>query len=172
VRKLIFPILVVLVVVALIVIPGAALADTNGDRAMYFLSAAGDDANTCARTDPCATEAGVLVRIVEDEEIDVPPNGLPERIAAVAGVAISLSFSFIPGLSTWYSGLDGDWKRWVMCIVLVLVTAAMFGLSCWSDVEVGLDCDGTGAWAAVNALIVALAANQATYLITPKRVRY
>jgi len=92
-----------------------------------------------------------------------------ELLSGIAGIVLSLAFSYIPGLRTWYEKLPGDYKRLVMAIALVTATAGAFGLTCAGVAVPGLTCDKPGALTAVSALIAALVANQATYLITPKR---
>ncbi len=55
--------------------------------------------------------------------------------------------------------------------LLVLASLAVFGLSCagWgSDLGVVVACDQAGALGLVKILGIAMIANQATYLISPK----
>ena len=44
-----------------------------------------------------------------------------EELASIAGIVLSLLFSYIPGLKDAYDGLDGDYKRLVMGLSLVVV---------------------------------------------------
>lgn len=37
-----------------------------------------------------------------------------DELAAVAGVVLSLAFSYVPGLSGWFDGLRGEYKRLIM----------------------------------------------------------
>lgn len=87
-----------------------------------------------------------------------------DKLAYLAGVVLSLAFSYIPGLKERYDVLDGQYKRLVMAGLLLLVAAATFGLSCAGILE-DVTCSEQGliglAWLFIDALI----ANQATYLL-------
>ena len=56
----------------------------------------------------------------------------PEQLASIAGIALSLVFSYVPGASDWYAGLNPIPKRLVMAGSLLVVSVAVFGLSCAS----------------------------------------
>lgn len=94
------------------------------------------------------------------------------QLAAIAGLIISLAFSLIPGLKTWYDAKAPTDKQAIMGGVLVVVAAAIFGISCTSfGASIGLggvECSIKGAWGFLQILIAALVANQGTYLITRK----
>lgn len=96
-----------------------------------------------------------------------------ELLAAVAGALISLLCSYVPGLSDWYAAQDGTHKRLWMLAALCIVAAGSLGLSCLGIAQAGgvalPACTTGGIQALVEALVIALAANQATYLISPKR---
>ena len=92
-----------------------------------------------------------------------------EQLAAVAGLVLSLAFSYVPGLSDWYGALEATRKRLVMAGLLLVVTVGVFGFSCGGLANI-VTCDKAGAWALVNAFIAALVANQATYQITPRKL--
>jgi len=95
-----------------------------------------------------------------------------ESLTLAAGALLSLAFSYIPGLADAYAGLDGVQKRLVMLALLVLVAVASFGLSClgWgSALGISLACDQAGALGLLRTLLLALIANQSTYLISPQR---
>jgi len=96
----------------------------------------------------------------------------PQSLSTIAAVALSLAFSYIPGLSPWYERLGGIEKRLLMLCMLIAVAVGAFGLACtgWAaEFDLGLSCDQPGAIALLQSLVLALAANQSTYLITPKR---
>jgi hypothetical protein len=93
-----------------------------------------------------------------------------DQLAAVAGVVISLLFSYIPAVNTWYAGLGDFAKRLIMIVVLAIVSGGVFGVSClglapWLNIDV--TCDASGAWAMLMLFFEAVVANQATHLITP-----
>ena len=92
-----------------------------------------------------------------------------DQLALIAGAVLSLAFSYIPGLSNWYGKLDAIAKRLVMLGLLVVTAGAVFGIACWGIVETGVTCDQAGALGMVRALIAAMIANKATFLISPRR---
>jgi len=97
-----------------------------------------------------------------------------EQLAAIAGIVLSLLFSYTPGLSTDFDKLDPTYKRLVIAALLLVVAGGVFGLAC-GHVLVTVTCDKTGIMGLVNAYIAALIANQSTYLISPtkaKQVKY
>ena len=91
-----------------------------------------------------------------------------EKLAVLAGIILSLLFSYIPGLSDWFGKLEGIQKRLVMLALLLVVAAGAFGLSC-AQVITEVTCDQAGAMGLVQAFIAAVIANQATYLISPQK---
>ena len=92
--------------------------------------------------------------------------------STLAASLLSLLFSYIPGFKTWYSPLDPYAKRLIMLAFVVAVAIGTFSFTCAGladDFRVKVTCDAFGAWGLVRAVIAAIAANQATYLITPKK---
>jgi hypothetical protein len=93
----------------------------------------------------------------------------PDLLTSIFGVILSLLASYLPGFSTWYSNLQTESKRLVMAAGLLIISAAIAGLSCagyGAQIGVELTCDTFGAWNVIRAFLAALAINQATYLIT------
>ena len=91
-----------------------------------------------------------------------------ELIVGAAGVVLSLVFSYIPGLRTWYAGLKDEIKRLIMLGLLLLTAGAIFGLICYGLIVSGnIACDKNGIIGLVKLFVLALIANQSTYLITP-----
>lgn len=93
-----------------------------------------------------------------------------EQLSAIAGVILSLAFSYLPGLAPWFDKLDPTVKRLVMALLLLAVSVGAFGLSCAGVVNAAT-CTQAGAWSLLNVFIAALVANQATYLISPQPAR-
>jgi len=96
----------------------------------------------------------------------------PETLALISGVVLSLAFSYIPNLRTWFAEQTKEFQQLAMLGMMALVAAATYGLACagiLSDLF-GLDmtCDKIGILGLVRALIYAVMANQATYKITPQ----
>ena len=117
----------------------------------------------------------------------------PELISTVAGILLSLGFSYIPGLADWFNRLGeypdgthdgGTRKRLVMLALLLLVPAGAFGLACsgWLEAvgsnggrpDAGLPlpaCDRPGLVGLAWSFILAAMANQSAYKLTPKPAR-
>lgn len=90
-----------------------------------------------------------------------------ELLAGIAGIVLSLVFSYMPGLNVKFAQLEGDYKRLIMLGTLVLVGGASFGLSC-ADLWPTVACDQAGAMQLVEAFIFAAIANQSAYQLSPE----
>ncbi len=91
------------------------------------------------------------------------------QLSAFVGVLLSLVFSYIPGLNKWYEGLATDLKRAIMGGLLIVTSAAIFGLSCAGlgpDLGVTVACSKAGGIELLNVIIAALVANQSAFLVT------
>jgi len=91
-----------------------------------------------------------------------------QTLSTIAGVVLSLVFSYVPGLNTWFAALGEETKRLTMLGLIVLVAAASFGLGCWGVLDTAVTCDQDGIIALVTAIIMAAVANQATYKLSPQ----
>ena len=96
----------------------------------------------------------------------------PEILAAVAGVVLSLAFSYIPNLRTGFAELAKETQQLIMLGLLFVVAAASYGLACAGILTdlfgVALTCDKAGMLGLIRALIFAIMANQGIYQLTPK----
>ena len=88
-----------------------------------------------------------------------------EFLAGAAGLALSLLFSYVPGLNKCFDSLDGIYKRLVIGALIVLVGGGAFGLSC-AGLYAGVTCDQAGAVEAIKAVFAALVVNQSAYALT------
>lgn len=98
----------------------------------------------------------------------------PEQLSAIAGVVLSLIFSYVPAVSDWYAKLDGVQKRMLMLVLIVVVALSSFLLTCSKlaiDLGLAITCDRAGVMGLVGAVISALIANQGTYLLSPQKNR-
>lgn len=94
-----------------------------------------------------------------------------ELISSIAGILLSLAFSYIPGAKEWFAKLTGEYKRLVMLGSLLLAAAAIMVLACtgWAaDLGINITCDRPGFIQLLTAFLAAFVANQATYQITPQ----
>jgi hypothetical protein len=97
-----------------------------------------------------------------------------EALAGLAGILLSLCFSYIPKVSDWYATLTSQYKSLLMLAALAVAALAAFGLACAGMGDlfgISLTCDQPGAMLAVRAFVVALVANQSTYMISPQKSR-
>ena len=90
-----------------------------------------------------------------------------EQLAALAGVLLSLGVGYIPGLSSWYDAREPVTKRLVMGALVVVVGIGALALSC-ANLIADVACTQAGLFEIVNAVIAALIANQAMFLISSR----
>ena len=92
-----------------------------------------------------------------------------EQLAMIAGVILSLAFSYIPKLSDWFQTLEPTMKRLIMAGLLLVVAAGTYVLSCVWVVIAAVACDRGGVMGLVMVFIAALVANQAAFAISPRK---
>jgi len=97
-----------------------------------------------------------------------------ELLAQIAGVVLSLAVAYIPKVAEWYAQKDSPAKARIMGGLLVVVSVAIFALTCariFGDLGLGVSCDPASAVGLVKILLAALIANQTTFLIAVKPFR-
>jgi len=120
--------------------------------------------------------------VVQAAPMDQESSGItvtPELLVSIAGIVITLIFSYTPGLRTRFAALQTEYQRLIMLGILVGIVAGIVGLSCAgfaADIGLLVTCNRSGVVNLVSALIIAIMANQSTYSLTPqttdvKRVR-
>ena len=92
-----------------------------------------------------------------------------EQLSAAAGLVLSLVFSYVPGVNTWFANQNVTNKRLFMAFLLLGVAALSLGYTCYSAGQDILACVQATWPGYVNAVIAALVANQAAYLISPQK---
>jgi hypothetical protein len=90
-----------------------------------------------------------------------------EQLLVILGAASALLFAYVPGFASWFGPLEATIKRLIMLGLLVVITGAVFGLSC-AGISSAVVCSQQGAVSLVTAFISAVIANQATFAILPK----
>lgn len=105
------------------------------------------------------------------QETPIPPGLTPDDLASYAGILLSLLFAYVPRLSDWYEQIDGVYKRLVMVAALLVVSLIILGLSC-SAIFVIVTCNQAGIVMLVRLFVLALIANQATYLIAVRQPQH
>ncbi len=93
-----------------------------------------------------------------------------EQLGALAGVILSLLFSYVPGLNEKFAALEATIKRLVMAVLLLVVAVGALGLSCANIIN-AVACTQAGALALLDTFIATLVANQATFLLSPQKVK-
>jgi hypothetical protein len=96
----------------------------------------------------------------------------PEELSAAAGVILSLSFSYIPGLHERYACLSPTHKRLVMLGLLGVAAMGAYALSCYGGSLGGpqpVECSQAGIWGLLKSLLAAVIANQCAFSVSPKR---
>lgn len=94
-----------------------------------------------------------------------------EQFSAVAGLVLSLAFSYIPGLNEWFASKDSTTKRGLTALILLAIAFVAFGASCanlLAGLPITITCSQGGAVTLLFSFIAALSANQATFLLSPK----
>ena len=91
-----------------------------------------------------------------------------QSIASIAGIIVSLVFSYVPGLKEKYAALSATYKALIMLASLLLACGVLFGASCLGYND-ALTCNVAGAKTLLPLFIAAAIANQTTYLLTPSK---
>lgn len=91
----------------------------------------------------------------------------PDELSAIAGVVLSLFFSYWPGLKWRFKKLRPEYKRLIMLGLLFVTALGIFGLSCWQIFAI-VACTRDGAIGLFRIFVIAVIANQATFQISPK----
>jgi hypothetical protein len=95
-----------------------------------------------------------------------------EGLGAVAGIVLTLAFSYIPGLNAWFAKLNKEQQQLGMLLALVVAALLIGGAGClgWTSSVV---CNADGLRDVGEALLFAIIANQSVYRISPqtKQVR-
>ena len=95
-----------------------------------------------------------------------------DTLSLFAGSVLSLLFSYVPGLNSKFEQLDSTYKRLAMAGLLLVVALAVVGIACAgfaADLGLTVTCDKAGAIGVLRSFVLALAANQSTYAISPRR---
>ena len=93
-------------------------------------------------------------------------NFTSELIGSIAGTALSLCASYIPGFRTWFAGLEAATKQFLMLGAITLVVAvALVGnyFDFWSITTK----DSAGAIHLVLMWVMALVTNQSVFTVSP-----
>jgi hypothetical protein len=93
----------------------------------------------------------------------------PEALVAIAGFVISLLFTYIPKLNTWYAGMSEDYKKLFMLVVLLITTTVTFVLGCSQLIAIeNFTCGRQDLLNWIWMFVLSLGVNQGTHLAFPK----
>ena len=90
-----------------------------------------------------------------------------EALVALVAAILALLFAYIPGFANWFNPLEAEKKRLIMLGLMVIASAAVFGLSC-AGIQPTFTCSTTGIWELVKILGTAIIMNQSLFAILPK----
>lgn len=90
----------------------------------------------------------------------------PDPLSATAGLALSLLFSYVPGLSGAYAKLSEAAKMFVMAVLLAVVATASVLWAC-RGASVMVGCISISWETYLQAFISALVANQGAHRLSP-----
>ena len=91
----------------------------------------------------------------------------PELLVSIAGIILSLAFSYVPGLAAKFAGLESVYKRLITLGLALVAAVGVFGLSCAGLID-SVTCDQAGGWNLLQLFIYAAIANQAAYTLSPE----
>ena len=96
-------------------------------------------------------------------------------LMAAAGVVLSLLFLYVPGLRKLFDGLDENGRRLWMLVILVVLTGALYALSCAGVagdlLGITVACDQQGLIGLLRAFGLAVIGNQTAHRIAPRPSR-
>lgn len=85
--------------------------------------------------------------------------------AALAGVVMSLIFTYFPYLKDKYAALRPDYQQLIQLGVLAILVFGRLGLGCLGR-DPTFQCTQDGTWQAIQAYVLAVLANAGTYKAT------
>ena len=91
----------------------------------------------------------------------------PEILISLSSAALSLLFSYVPGLNVWFAAKPEEMKKLLMLIMLAVVVFGIYGLMCAGVISVfEMVCAISSLWTLLWYLILAVVANQGVYSVT------
>jgi hypothetical protein len=103
----------------------------------------------------------------EAPELGAPAGDVGNVVSVLAGILLSMAFSYIPGVQDWFGALDGTRKRLVMLGLCALAAIVIYVASC-TGLANSVTCDKQGAMALLQLFAAAVVANQVAFLVAPK----
>jgi len=92
-----------------------------------------------------------------------------ELLTKLSGILVSLVFSYVPVVNSWYyNKLPKEWRGLFMAGVMLLITVLFFVFGCYGMFNIQIDCTSKSVESLVTTYFWALLLNQGTYLVTPE----
>jgi hypothetical protein len=102
-------------------------------------------------------------------------NMSAEKVVMVAAAVMSIIFNYFPIVAKWYEEKSGTQKRQIMGAWLLIVTAGIFAISCVpalidlaTQFDIVVECSTESAYQLIYLYLLAITANQAVWLLSPK----
>jgi hypothetical protein len=90
----------------------------------------------------------------------------PNLLIVIVAALIAILFDWLPGLKTWYDKILDGQKRGLMALLLLIITAAIFLISCAGWLNIATACNLEGAKSMVYMFLAAVAVNQGVHILT------
>lgn len=84
-------------------------------------------------------------------------------LGAIAGTVLSLVLAYAPGVAAEFNKLLPEYQQAVNIVLMVLVSAMIFGLTCASLLFLYITCDTAGALELLKLIITGLVVGQGVY---------
>lgn len=98
-----------------------------------------------------------------------------EMLLILVGALLSLGFTYIPNLNTWFAVQSNQRKQLTLLGLLALASVGLVSLSCAGLTELpfvaNVTCDRPGILKMVEVFVLALMSNQGTDRISPEPIR-
>lgn len=107
----------------------------------------------------------IVVPAVYAFQGEIPPSFEITAITlgSIVAALVSLALDYFPGLAAKYDALSVAAKRQIAAVLAVVITAAVFGLTCQKLVTSNLVCSYSGAWNAVADVIYVFMVGQGVH---------
>jgi hypothetical protein len=101
----------------------------------------------------------------------LPPGSVlgEEVLIALAGVVLSVIFTYMPKLRVMYGGLASETKQLIQLILITSIAGIMFAFTCTSFFMVpGVECTQQGMITLIIYIFLAAGGNQLAYKLSPQ----
>ena len=89
----------------------------------------------------------------------------PEFLLVIFAGLLALVFDYIPGVATWYDGLDTTQKRQVMAVAVIGIALVIFLGQCFAIFLTNIACTVKGGFDMLKIVFLAVGVNQAAHTL-------